>query len=82
LVLLAFLITLLFAGFLGASRSEVSRTWLFLLPFPVLYLAQSLSEFLDQHGTKSIVYLFAIQYALVIVYKVRLTMIVVPELFR
>jgi hypothetical protein len=82
LVLVAYLATVLCLNLSGVVLAEVARIWLFMLPFPVPYAARSVHALLEKRGTNEVLYIFALQYMFILVYKLRLTMIVLPAMLH
>jgi hypothetical protein len=82
LLAVAYLMTLLCLNLSGVVLAEVARIWLFMLPFPVLYAARSVHALLEKHRTNEVFYILALQYGLILVYKLRLTMIILPAILQ
>lgn len=78
----AYLMTLLSLNLSGVVLAEVARIWLFMLPFPVLYTAQSVHALLEKHRTNEALYILALQYMFILVYRLRLTMITLPAMLH
>ena len=81
-VLVAYLVTLLCLNLSGVVLAEVAPIWLFMLPFPVLYAARSVRALLEKRRTNEVLYIFALQYMFILVYKLRLTMIALPAMLH